>query len=127
MLKQRNRTFGDGKHLQTGTLPLFDRFPWSRGQKQKGKKKKQRSFRKEERNLSCWAKLKGKKKKGRKLPQIKGRHRCLKDKWKGKEERQKKKKNRRRSSRKKKNQGLAGMENESEKVGVGQNNKVAMD
>ena len=36
-------------------------------------------------------KIEGKKKEqGRKLPQIKGRHRCLKVKWKGKEERQKK-------------------------------------
>ena len=51
--------------------------------------------------------MKGKKKEqGRKLPQIKGRHRCLKVKWKGKEEKaKKKKKNRRRSSRKKEEPG----------------------
>ena len=64
-------------------------------------------------------KIEGKKKEqGRKLPQIKGRHRCLKVKWKDeKEERQKKKKNRRRISRKKNNQGMARMKNgRSEKV-----------
>ena len=65
-------------------------------------------------------KIKGKKKEqGRKLPQIKGRQRCLKVKWKGKEEKAKKKRRRIEEGvpEKKKNQGMAGMENRSEKVG----------
>ena len=67
--------------------------------------------------------MKGKKKEqGRKLPQIKGRHRCLKVKWKERE-----KKNRIRFPKARKSHGMAGMENESEKVGVEENNKVAMD
>ena len=75
-------------------------------------------------------KIEGKKKEqGRKLPQIKGRQRCLKGKWKDeKEESQKRRRIEEGVPEKKKNQGMAGMENRrDEKVGVGQNNKVAMD
>ena len=68
-----------------------------------GKEEEAKKFQKRREKSILLSKIEGKKKEqGRKLPQIKGRHRCLKDKWKGKEERQKKKKNRRRSSKRRK-------------------------
>lgn len=106
MLKQRNRTFGDGKHLQTGTSSIF----WQISMEQRLEiEEEAKKFQKRREKTILLGKIKGKKKEqGRKLPQIKGRQRCLKVKWKGKEEKakkKKKKKNRRRSSRKKEEPG----------------------